>query len=603
MLSGYPMIALAVAVCLAGGHALSAVPHPSCTSTDNGTVLQLFCKPHSTFNFSDVRQWILNQSRSALHLHIVCGGGILILTHPLEAGNLTELRIYNCVRIKGMFANFQKLPEPLQPVNMTLQVLEVINSSYLYHNTQVHRESERLKKIYGCMTFYPRGLRILIQRRTKFEEETQFEENFDGFQGLPFGNICNYDNLEVYERSMSRPVHGVMGQETENEIFYFLRNGNFKSLRIANLSNTNLEFIPAQFTEYNWFRRFRSLEIIDLSHNKIREIPYLRSPFFADVKLILRYNNISRITTTLIDKLKFSNMMVDLSKNKFICACENDPEPLLRFLQNRMEEHWVKKYGYLADEACFYPSRIHGVLLKSLDSLILCPDNNVTEIPTILSIVLILLILTAFICIVIKFRHEIKILTYTRLGIRFWRQRRNNVLRLKEYDAFISYSALDECWVLGTLCKRLEGLSVPLTLCLHHKHFVLGACISDNIIDSVEKSRHTIIVLSENFLQSEWCLLEFRKAFHQTLLERRRHLIVILMDEVNVHQLEPEMSYFLQSHTYLRRTDTLFWDRLIYALSDTPIPSSGSIRKNNSPIKHSENENVHLNSDKHVTLA
>jgi toll-like receptor 13 len=145
---------------------------------------------------------------------------------------------------------------------------------------------------------------------------------------------------------------------------------------------------------------------------------------------------------------------------------------------------------------------------------------------------------------------------------------RNGILS-KEYDAFVSYSALDESWVLGTLCKRLEEHRPPLRLCLHHKHFTLGACISDNIIESVERSRHTIIVLSENFLESEWCLLEFRKAFHQTLLERTRHLIVVLMSNINLDTVEPEMKHFLRTHTYLKRQDFLFWDRLIYAVSDT----------------------------------
>lgn len=572
---------LVTLVSLGGYTAVDVIHNQNCTSTDNGIVLQVHCEVRSGLNFSDVRRWVLQQVRSAIHLDIVCVGGNLTLSHPMEAGNLTELRINNCVKIKGLFAEFQELDTPPQPASGTLEVLEIINSSYLYNKTGVLEQAERLQKIYGCMTFFPRGLRVLKLRYTKFDKMSN-SNGFDGFQDMPFGNICYYDNLEMYERSGFQSPFGILDRKIENEIFYFLRFGSFQKLHTANFSDANLEFIPARFTEYNWFRQFRSLRIIDLSHNRIKEIPYLRRPnhFGKLIKLILRHNNISRITKTLIEKLKMSNMAVDFAKNKFVCACESDLEPVLQFVRNQIEESWAVNYHYLANETCYYPSSLQGMPLRSLDSLVLCPNSparfrswTFQE----LYIGLIVLTFITIVCLVVKFRKEIKILTYTRLGIRFWRPHRSGVIRLKEYDAFVSYSALDESWVMGTLCKRLEGLCPPLRLCLHHKHFVLGACISDNIIESVEKSRHTIIVLSQNFLQSEWCLLEFRKAFHQTLLERRRHLIVILMDQINLDTLEPEMNYFLQSHTYLKRTDTLFWDRLIYAVSDicsAPIKSA-----------------------------
>lgn len=596
---------LVTLISLGGYTGADGIPHQNCTSIDNGIVLQVQCKVtcNSSLNFSDVRQWVLQQVRSAIHLNIVCAGGTLILSHPMEAGNLTELRINNCFKIKGLFAEFQELDTPAQPAPGTLKVLEIINSSYLYNKTGVLGQAERLQKIYGCMTFFPRGLRVLKLRYTEFEEE-HYSVGFGGFQDMPFGNICYYDNLEVYERSGFQSQFGILDPKVENEIFYFLRFGSFKNLGIANFSDANLEFIPARFTEYNWSRQFKSLRIIDLSHNRIKEIPYLRRPDHDGVKLILRHNNISRITKTLIEKLKMSNMAVDFSKNKFVCACESDLEPVLRFVRNQIEEPWTINYHYLANETCYYPSSLQGLSMRSLDSLLLCPNSpaglrswTFQE----LYIGLIVLTFITIVCLVVKFRNEIKILTYTRLGIRFWRPQRSGVIRLKEYDAFVSYSALDESWVLGTLCSRLEGLCPPLRLCLHHKHFVLGACISDNIIESVEKSRHTIIVLSQNFLQSEWCLLEFRKAFHQTLLERRRHLIVILMDQINLDTLEPEMNYFLQSHTYLKRTDTLFWDRLIYAVSDVCYASIKSAAKEKSTTINNM-EDVPLDPETHYSI-
>lgn len=140
----------------------------------------------------------------------------------------------------------------------------------------------------------------------------------------------------------------------------------------------------------------------------------------------------------------------------------------------------------------------------------------------------------------------------------------------KRYDAFIAYSQSDINWVIYTLAKRLENpeSGQRFTLCLHHRDFMVGAAISDNIVQSVESSRHTIIVVSKNFLRSEWCRLEFRVALHQSLLEKKRHLIIILLEDIPTSEFEPELKRCMQTLTYVKADDRWFWDKLVYALSD-----------------------------------
>lgn len=48
----------------------------------------------------------------------------------------------------------------------------------------------------------------------------------------------------------------------------------------------------------------------------------------------------------------------------------------------------------------------------------------------------------------------------------------------------------------------------PLTLCLHKRDFLPGYWIVDNIMSAMERSRRTIFVLSQNFVQSDWCRYE-----------------------------------------------------------------------------------------------
>lgn len=46
------------------------------------------------------------------------------------------------------------------------------------------------------------------------------------------------------------------------------------------------------------------------------------------------------------------------------------------------------------------------------------------------------------------------------------------------YDAFVSFSSLDEAWVLGEMAPMLEEEGEPrLRLCLHHRDFEVCVCV------------------------------------------------------------------------------------------------------------------------------
>ncbi|KAA8592032.1 hypothetical protein FQN60_017406 [Etheostoma spectabile] len=100
------------------------------------------------------------------------------------------------------------------------------------------------------------------------------------------------------------------------------------------------------------------------------------------------------------------------------------------------------------------------------------------------------------------------------------RRDRTGSEELPSYDAFVSYSERDASWVENFLVPELEeprendedsvdqGTLRPLTLCLHKRDFLPGHWIVDNIMSAMERSRRTVFVLSENFVQSDWCRYE-----------------------------------------------------------------------------------------------
>ncbi|NXA44278.1 TLR21 protein, partial [Eudromia elegans] len=100
------------------------------------------------------------------------------------------------------------------------------------------------------------------------------------------------------------------------------------------------------------------------------------------------------------------------------------------------------------------------------------------------------------------------------------------------YDAFVSYSENDSEWVENLMVQELEQACPPFRLCLHKRDFVPGKWIVDNIIDSIEKSRKTLFVLSEHFVRSEWCKYELDFSHFRLFDENNDAAILILLEPI-----------------------------------------------------------------------
>ncbi len=181
------------------------------------------------------------------------------------------------------------------------------------------------------------------------------------------------------------------------------------------------------------------------------------------------------------------------------------------------------------------------------------------------TVFILLIILVVFI-----FRREIVVILYAKFGVRFNSQKEEN----RNYDAFIAYSQDDIGFVKYQLLRPLEQMNPKFKICIHHRDFEIGNFISTNIINAIKQSKRTIIVLSQSFITSEWCKFEFEQAHLQLMHDQSYKLIVILLDEPrNLESIPQLMQSYIQTRTYLMRTDKLFWKKLLYQMPDKKATS------------------------------
>ena len=148
------------------------------------------------------------------------------------------------------------------------------------------------------------------------------------------------------------------------------------------------------------------------------------------------------------------------------------------------------------------------------------------------------------------------------------------------YDAFVSYSNEDHGFV-ARLVGMLENTPPHYKLCVYERDFTAGTVLNDCIMQSIATSRKVVLIVSENFVQSHWCLWELHLAQHSLLEEKRNGLILVVIGKLKMGQLPPTLRFLMKTRIYLEwdpdpRKQHLFWERLRGALAPSSLNSRES---------------------------
>ena len=310
------------------------------------------------------------------------------------------------------------------------------------------------------------------------------------------------------------------------------------------------------------------LQILNLSHNSLQFLD-----FHLDHMVKLTYLDLSSNLITQLDT-HYTHLWLSVSSNRsfsialkdnpLVCSCES-----LVFLQWLMitkinVTHW-KNY------TCTYNRHLKELFYIeniSSDLAIECSSKQWILISslTFCSVVLMVLIAMVF------YRHKFEIKIFCLKLTYQWKQ--YQILRdtqYYEYDAFVAFHESDLDFVTTEIVLNLEE-NDEFKLCIHHRNFIVGGSIEENILAAIEKSRKTIVILSENFLKSGWCDFEYKMARVRGFEEGVDIIIPIVKGELsNVENMSRSIRALLRKNTYIQWPEHLnqvdeFWQKIKAAL-------------------------------------
>lgn len=326
-----------------------------------------------------------------------------------------------------------------------------------------------------------------------------------------------------------------------------------ESLKELYLQNNKISFIDGRT-----FVRLKSLEVLRIDNNRLYKFevwqfyanPYLVSiavsgnPWSCDCQFVNEFRmwiqeNFARIAD--IDAIS--------------CAIKNETNPLSSFLRSP---------NNTASCLTFFGSLAENQILRDYLPFLLLTST--------VFIVVVVITMALFL-----YKKELHICLYTRCGFRSCYKSTtfsedDDHERL--FDAYVAYCIKDEDFITQILCPSLEQCDAPYRLCLHYRDFNINSYIADTIIEAAESSKRTVIVLSKNFLQTEWCRFEYKSALREVLRDRRNKVVFVLLGEISSREIDPDLRLYLKISTCIQWGDNLFWQKLKYFMPNVKETSS-----------------------------
>lgn len=354
-----------------------------------------------------------------------------------------------------------------------------------------------------------------------------------------FDGIHNATYLDLSQNALGE----VLEKDVKGIIFR-----NLVKLRTLNLTRNRIVRLPSAI-----FRNLNQLEILNLSYNSLSEFTVPLENMKQLHHLDLSNNQIQFLdeeTRNTIDSLSAKKKLyVNLRRNRLLCNCEQ-----LKFLKWMRQSKNVK-FMHFDEYFCTYinSSRVN---FSDIDAILQLMEKQCASyiLPIVIMTSLIIVIMTTtFGRILYRYRWKLRYMYYVARE-----KYRDNVKRPEGtddssyyFDAFVSYADKDRRFVIE-LVKRLEK-DHGLKLCIHHRDFIPGTGIADNITNAIHYSRRTVTIMTSHFLDSYWCMFELNMARMEAVYSRdgENVLFLVVLEKLAIAKLPFSFMDLIENRSYL----------------------------------------------------
>ena len=405
---------------------------------------------------------------------------------------------------------------------------------------------------------------------------------------LDGNNLSNLDSHTFIGRKNLQILH--LNHSQISTIHNKTFNG-LKSLQVLHLQGNGLTSLKGY--EFETLTNLRELYLQD---NVLETIHNATFKFLRSLEVLRLDGN--RLMDFPAWQLAFNPLLVTVKLAENLWSCECD------FVQRFRA--WMSVYGgKVADAAnieCITNDIDNEKLVINLDSkaptICLDSDFNIEKDPLVggkpllpedhLPLLAATLSVFAFILLItlaaFVYRNPLKVWLHAKYGLRVFEKSSNGKEdpegSLRHFDAYVTYSPKDDAFTREVLAASLE--SQDYKLCLHHRDLMSNSTyVSDTIITATEASKRTILVLSENFLKSEWARFDYKSGLHQALRNHKgssssKKVIVVMLGDVANRDIDPDLRLYLKTAYVLHWGEAKFWEKLKYALPDRTTSLMGS---------------------------
>ncbi|XP_076387505.1 toll-like receptor 7 [Megachile rotundata] len=437
------------------------------------------------------------------------------------------------------------------------------------------------------------------------------------------------DATEVY-------LDGNVLRELQNHVFIGRKN-----MRVLYVNASGIESI-----QNRTFNGLNNLQILHLEDNRIRELKGFEFERLSHLRELYLQNNLigfisnltflplhsleilrlsgNRLVTFPVWQVTLNARLVELSlgSNPWSCRC--------KFLQELSS--WVSDNAHKVVDAsdvwCYYGGDARPAYRRRLNvNETVCSDyfsqGGVIEsimisdyLPLVAATLSAVLVLLVIIVLAFIFREPVGAWAYSKYGLRFLRAKPGKSTggtaampsaapmstccdadRERLYDCYVCYSPNDEDFVLHSLAVELEHGTAGLRLCLHHRDLpcvLRTSAPAPVVLEAVDASRRVLIILTRNFLQTEWSRFEFRAALHEALRGRAAQLVVVQAGHACPEvERDPELRPYLRTAAaILTWGEKRFWERLRYAIPPANVGDI-SVESKSSPLVYKRNINTY----------